>query len=83
MYRGLAVSTSNCWTSFRRVTAWTGDYVRMFSEKAGVWGASSFDGKGLRAQGDPMEMLPEPPGKRGSGHVVHVDRAGRVWASQV
>ncbi len=80
--RGLVVSKPHRWTTFQPVPAWTGDYVRAFSENAGVLCATSFDGKVFREQAGRFEELPEPPGRPGSGRLCHVDPSGRVWVAQ-
>jgi PAS domain S-box-containing protein len=81
-YRGLVVGEPHRWTTFRHVPAWTGDYVRTFSESAGVLCATSFDGKVFRARDGRLEELPEPPGKKGEGYLGCVDRLGRIWVAQ-
>ena len=81
-YLGLAVSEPDSWTTFHPIPGWTGNYVRTFSESAGVVCVTSFDGKVFRTQGDRLEELPEPPGSPGEGYFGYVDRAGRIWVAQ-
>lgn len=81
-YRGLVVSEAPRWTKFQPVRGWSGDYVRTFSENAGLLCVTSFDGRVFREQAGHFEELPEPPGQRGSGRLGHVDPAGRIWVAQ-
>ncbi len=80
--RGLVVSEPNRWTTFRREPGWTADYVRTYSENAGVICATSFNGKVFRAQAGQFQELPEPPGEKGQGYHGYVDRTGRIWVAQ-
>ena len=84
-YRGLFVTEPFKWTTFRKVTAWKGDYVRTFSENTnrGILCATSFDGQVMRVQGAQMEMLPKPPGKQGAGYLGAVDGEGRTWVAEL
>ena len=81
-YRGLVVSEPDRWTTFRPVPAWTGNYVRTFSENAGVLCATSFDGKVFQARDGRFEELPRPPGTEGEGYLGSVDRLGGTWVAQ-
>ena len=82
-YRGLVLSAPDRWTAFQTVPGWTGDYVRTFSEGAGVMCVTSFNGKVFRAQAGRWEELPEPPGKKGAGYLGYVDPAGGIWVGQI
>ena len=82
-FRGLLVSKPNRWTSLQPQTNWTGNFVRTFSENAGVLCGTSFDGKIFRSHGDRFEELPDPPGVKGSGYLGHVDLSGRIWVAQL
>jgi len=80
--RGLLVSEPDRWTTFHAVPEWRGDFVRTFSEQAGVLCATSFNGKVLRVQGDVREALPDPPGVPGAGFLGYVDPSGRIHVEQ-
>jgi PAS domain S-box-containing protein len=80
--RGLVVSEPGRWTVFRREPGWTGNYVRTFSENAGVVCATSFNGKVFRQQAGRFEELLEPPGRKDTAYFGHVDRTGRIWIAQ-
>lgn len=81
-YRGLVVSEPYQWTTFRLVKEWTGDFVRTFSEHAGVICITSFDRRIFRIQAGQMQELPVPPGTSGAGFLGCVDRDGRIWTEQ-
>lgn len=78
---GLAVRTGSKWVRYGLEQGWTGDYVRTFSENAGVIGLTSFDGKVFRSDNNRLIELPMPPGEK-SGYAGHVDRTGRIWVAQ-
>ena len=78
---GLAVRAGSKWVRYSPEQGWTGNYVRTFSENAGVIGLTSFDGKVFRAENGRLVELPKPPGEQG-GYAGHVDGTGRIWAAQ-
>jgi len=81
-YRGLATWHNRQWAPYGPAQGWTGDFVRTFSENAGVLCITSFDGKVFRCDGASLQELPEPPGNKGRGYFGHVDSNGMIWVVQ-
>ncbi len=80
--RGLVVSGPDNWTRFQSEPGWTGNFVRTFSESAGVICMTSFDGKVFEVRQERFQELPEPPGEHGAGYKGCVDGSGRIWVGQ-
>ena len=78
---GLVVRRGGAWVRYGPEQGWTGNYVRTFSENAGVLCLTSFDGKVFRVENDRVRELPRPPGPS-EGFAGNVDGAGRVWVAQ-
>ncbi len=79
---GLAIQEGGRWTNLAANPSWNGNYVRTFSENAGVMCMTSFDGRVARVVDGRIEELPEPPGRKGMGYLGHVDGQGRIWVIQ-
>ncbi len=80
--KGIVVRERGKWSVLRKSHGSPSNYVRTFSEAAGVLCLTTFDGRVFRAQDGRTIELPSPPGEAGHGYYGHVDRKGTIWVGQ-
>ena len=81
-FKGIAVRKDNKWSVLKKSQVSQSNFIRIFSDAAGVLCATTFDGKVYRIQDGHLVELPTPPGLEGEGYLGHVDRKGTIWVGQ-
>jgi hypothetical protein len=81
--KGIAVRKDNKWSVLKKSPVSQSNFIRTFSEAAGVLCATTFDGKVYRIQDGHAVELPAPPGLVGQGYLGHVEPTGTIWVGQV
>ncbi len=80
--KGIAIRQDDKWGVVKKSRVSPGNFIRTFSEAAGVVCFTTYDGKVFRVEGGSPIELPAPPGLAGQGYLAHVDRTGTIWAGQ-
>ncbi len=80
--RGVALLDRGRWTTLTNAPASESQYIRTFSDQAGVVAMTTFDGHVRWSDGKRLVDLPDPPGEPGRGNFGHVDGQGTVWVGQ-
>ena len=81
-YRGVSLLEKGRWTSLSQGNISPTQFIRTFSDRAGVVAMTTFDGHVKWSKGQESVALPDPPGIPGSGYFGHVTPEGTIWLGQ-
>ncbi len=81
-YRGVSLLDKGRWTSLNTGNVSPSQFIRTFSDRAGVVAMTTFDGHVKWSKGQEPVPLPDPPGIPGNGYFGHVDSKGTIWLGQ-